>query len=127
MKNAIYINDLHFEHEQWKSELDFQKDKLNIFKNRLEEVASKWTKHDVLAKVEHYQNSFIRHKEVIDTIEHNINGHESKLTQRALANPTAIHHEHFKDHTGLREEMETQRKLFTELNTEFFRFLTEVM
>lgn len=127
MKKAIYINDLHFEHEQWNSELDFQKDKLNSFKNRLEEVASKWTDHDVLAKVEHFQNSFIRHKEVIDTIEHNINGHKSSLVQRAKDNPTAIHHEHFDDHTAMREEIEMQRKLFGELNAEYFRFLTKTM
>ncbi|MFT4568448.1 MAG: hypothetical protein ACI9FN_003417 [Saprospiraceae bacterium] len=75
-KKAIYIDDLHFEHKLWKSQLEFQRDELKVFTHRLEEVVVRWTDKDVLSKVEHFQNVFIRHNEVIDTLIHDINEHE---------------------------------------------------
>lgn len=127
MKNKVYISDLHFEHIAWNSELSFQKDELKIFENRLEEVASRWTKKEVLIQVEHFQNNFIRHNEVIDTLKHNINSHEKELADFAEDHPVAVDHAHFKDHTSLRDEVETQRKLYEALKTDFLRFLTQTM
>ncbi|WP_452598326.1 hypothetical protein [Pontimicrobium sp. MEBiC01747] len=127
MKNKIYISDLHFEHTAWKSELSFQKDELKIFQNRLEEVASRWTKKEVMVQVEHFQNNFLRHNEVVDTLLHKINIHEDELSTFAKEHPIALDHIHFNDHKAFRDEIETQRKIFSELKTEFLRFLTETM
>lgn len=127
MKDKIYLSDLHFEHISWNSELAFQKDELKIFKNRLEEVASRWTKKEVMIQVEHFQNNFLRHNEVIDTLKHKVNAHEKELVDFAKEHPIALDHVHFKDHTSFRDEIETQRKLYAELKTEFLRFLTETM
>lgn len=127
MKTKIYISDLHFEHKAWSSELSFQKDELKIFRNRLEEVASRWTVKDVMKQVEHFQNNLIRHNEVVDTLVHDVNAHEHELSRFAKENPVAIDHVHFKDHAKLRGEVETQRKLYGELKSEFMRFLTETM
>jgi Asp-tRNA(Asn)/Glu-tRNA(Gln) amidotransferase C subunit len=127
MKDKVYMSDLHFEHVAWNSELSFQKDELKIFQNRLEEVASRWTKKEVMVQVEHFQNNFLRQNEVIDTLKHDINSHEKHLVDFEKEHPIAADHVHFKDHTKFRDEVETQRKLYGELKTEFFRFLTKTM
>lgn len=127
MKNKIHISDLHFEHVHWLSSLLFEKDELKSFQNRLEEVAPRWTEQDVLAQVEQYQNKFIRHNEVLDTLVHDIRANEKKLADRAKENPTAINHVHFKDHTSLRDRVEMQQKIYGELKTLFLRFLTSTM
>ena len=127
MKNKVYMSDIHFEHTAWNSELAFEKDELKNFQNRLEEVASRWTTNEVMVKVEHFQNNFLRHNEVIDTLRHDINSHEHELVKFVEEHPIALDHVHFKDHTAFRDKVETQRNLYAELKTEFLRFLTETM
>ena len=127
MKNKIYISDLHFEHTSWKSELLLQKDELKIFQKRIEEIASRLPQNSILKKVEHFQNNFIRHNEVIDILLHSVGEHEQELSSFAKDHPVAINHVYFKDHSSLREEIETQRKIYLELKTEFMSFLTEAM
>jgi hypothetical protein len=36
--NKVHIDDLHFDHKVWKRELNFYKDELMVFQNRLDEV-----------------------------------------------------------------------------------------
>ena len=126
-KKPIYLDDLHFEHKLWKSQLEFQRDELKVFTNRLEEVVIRWTDNDVLRKVEHFQNSFIRHNEVIDTLIHDINEHEHNLSVRAIANPVAIDHVHFNDHTEFRVSIADQMKIYDDMKKKYIRFLTEAM
>ncbi|HFB99861.1 MAG TPA: hypothetical protein ENJ53_03555 [Phaeodactylibacter sp.] len=123
----IYIKDLHFEHERWLREIDFWKDELKIFADRLGEIVSRWTDHSVLAKAEHFQNQFIRHNEVVDKLKHDIKAKENTLVDYAIAHPVAINHVHFSDHVSLRDRMETQEKIYNDLKGEFFRYMTEVM
>ena len=126
-KKAIYINDLHFEHKQWMSELEFQRGELKSFIKRLEEVVVRWTDKEILRQVEHFQNQFILHDEVIDTLVHDINLEEQKLSTFAASHPVAIDHVHFEDHGGMRERNEDQSRIFTNLRKEYMRFLTTAM
>lgn len=128
MKNkAVYMDDLHFEHKHWLSQLEFQVDELKIFTHRIEEVVVRWTDKDVLARLEQFQNKFIVHKEVLDTLFHDINLHEQELVKFAKDHPVAVNHVHFKDHGKLRDYVEMQIKLFNELKKEFMRFLSFAM
>lgn len=126
-KKPIYMSDLHFEHKTWKSEMDFQKNELDFFKKRLEEVVPRFTGQTVLSKAEQFQNQMIRHNEVVDTLLHDINGEEQSLVDFAHDHPVAMDHVHFKDHTSLRDKMETQRKIYAEFKQKYFRYLTETM
>ena len=127
MKKVNYISDLHFEHVAWIKELSFQRGELKSFQNRLEEVVPNYTSTEVLSKVEQFQNKFIRHNEVIDTLEHEVNEHEHNLVSFAKSHPIAIDHVHFKDHTGIREKVESQLDIYKELKKKFMRFLTQTM
>lgn len=127
MKKKTYMTDLHFDHKVWENQLDFQKGELNFFKERLEEVSSKWTDQDVLKQVEHFQNAFRIHSNKIDELQHEINVHEDALVARTKENPVAIDHVHFEDHKEQRAEIETQWKLYNELKQEYMDFLRTAM
>ena len=123
----VYLQDLHFEHRLWTNQLSFYKQEVNIFENYLGEVSVKNTNHDAMAGVEHFQNQFIRQKEVIDELVHDIKIHEQNLAQFAKEHPVAIDHVHFHDHTSFRDRMEMFEKIYAELKMEFRRFLAKWM
>ena len=125
-KKPIYISDLHFDHKLWISELLFWKDEIGTFKHRLEELTERVGKRETMARVEKYQNQFIRHNEVIDTLKHDINVAEHKLVVFIEKHPEAVNKEYFEDHEPLRERMEMQKKLYGELKINFLNFLREV-
>ena len=126
-KQNIYLSDLHFEHEQWLKELVFWEDEIGLYNKRLGEIVVRYTDSSVKAELEHFQNQFIRHDEVIDILKHDIRKHESQLVKYASEHPVAIDRVHFEDHTGLRERMDTQRKIYADLKDEFYQFLNRNM
>jgi hypothetical protein len=124
---VLYNEDLHFEHTQWRSELSFWEDELKSFKNRLAELVVRWTDKTVLAQLEHYQNQFILHGEVIDTLQHEINVHETDMAQHSKLNENVINRTFGKQHVAFRNKMETQRQIYADLKKDFFRFLSKYM
>jgi hypothetical protein len=127
MKQAIHYTDLHFEHEVWAKELAFLKDEVAFFERRLGELVTKNTDKDMLAQLEQFQNRFIRQKEVNDELNHDINVHEDKLQQFIEEHPVAIDHVRFNDQATLRDKMDTNRKLYADLKTEYFKFMAKWM
>ena len=124
---VIYNTDLHFEHKQWRSELAFWEDELKSFENRLEELVNRWTDKNVLAQLEHYQNAFIRHAEVIDILQHDINVHETDMSTHNKNHEEVLNTTLVKKHVEFRNRMEIQRHIYAELKKEFFHFLTKYM
>jgi len=122
-RENVYMHELHFEHKIWINELSFYEDEIKIYEHRLEELVMKSRNPDMLAQLEHFQNQFIREKEVIDILKHDINSHEHKLSEYAETHPIAIEHVHFKDHSDLRDRMERFYKIWIELKEEFYAFL----
>jgi hypothetical protein len=126
-QNHVYIGDLHFDNMEWINALQFYKEELGIFERRLEEIVSRNSKTEVLAELEHFQNQFIREREVIDELRHDIKAGENLLAKAAKAHPVAIDHRYFTDHTELRDRFQTFEKIYRELKAEFHRWLTRHM
>ena len=124
---VLYNSDLHFEHVHWRRELSFWEDEIKSFKNRLEELVMRWTDKDVMAQLEHYQNQFIRQNEVIDGLQHQINVHETNMSEHDIKHEDVLDCSLVKNHIEFRNKMETQRKIFEELKKEFFNFLSKYM
>lgn len=122
-----HITTMHSEHVEWLKELNFARDEMASFKNRLSEVAMRNTVTDVLSRLEQFQNQIIRQNEVADQIEHEINVHEDQLVANAKSNTVAVDHRQLPDHVALRENMETFRKLFSEMKEDLTRFLAETL
>ncbi|MCF4101390.1 hypothetical protein L1I30_06915 [Gillisia sp. M10.2A] len=128
METQVFFNsDLHFEHVQWQRELLFWEDELKSFKNKLEELATRWTDKSVLAQLEQFQNKFIRHGEVIDELQHEINVHETNMAEHSIKNEEVLDYSLLKNHINFRSKIETQRSIYQDLKKDLFRFLSKYM
>lgn len=122
----IDVRNLHYENKVWKNELLFVADEIQVYENRLTDLVMGETPHEMLPKLEHFQNQFIREKEVIDHLKHDVNSHEHKLvewvrTEKGNEESLAVKHE------ALQERMAIFRKIFAELKGKFYQFLAEYM
>ena len=123
MYQTISITKLHHEYHLWIAELNFCKEELKIFEHHLEDIIAKHTITEITSQVEHFQNQFIRHKEVIDELKHDLNIAEKQLAAFAKdLSDAGIMNIKMDNHTRLRDEVFTQRKIFNELKKEFRSF-----
>lgn len=122
MKSTQDIAQLHFEHQVWGKELAFFADELKSYENRLEELVTASSDHDMLARLEQFQNQFIRQKEVIDQLDRDIRVHEQHLAKLAQKDMEAAPSDSGL-HERMREDMNQFRKIYGDLKTEFFRFM----
>ncbi len=120
-----YIGDLHFDHMEWLNALRFYKDELGILEHRLEEMVRRNTSTEVMAELEHFQNQFIREREVIDELRHDIKQQENVLEKEAKEHPVGLDHRYYADHTELRDRMDTYEKLYHELKRDYHRWLAK--
>jgi hypothetical protein len=127
MSDQKYIQELHVDHKMWLSELTLASDQVKSFQNRLEEVVKANNTVEVLAQVEHFQNQFIREKEIIDILNHDIHESEAKLTTQVASNTIAVDHRKVSDDEGLRDRMLGFQKIFAEMRTEFTSFLAKTL
>ncbi len=111
----------HYEHRIWMNELDFYADEIKIFEHQLEELAGSNIK-ELLPGVEQFQNNFIRQKEVLDQLRHDIKVHEQALAHDAGAANEVIADRHH-DHEASREQIVTFKKIFAELKEDYLQFL----
>ena len=122
-----YIGDLHHDQREWLNALTFYKEDITILEHRLEDIVRRNNKPEVMAQVEHFQNQFIREREVIDELRHDIKQEENVMEKEMKDHPVAIEHRYFKDHTELRDRFQTFEKLYRELKQEFQQWLVQWM
>lgn len=114
---------VHFEHRLWVNELKFFADELKIYERQLEELVRKSVKKEAMQELEQFQNQFIRQKEVLDTLQHDIHIHEQKLSeaiQDSRELPLDLEYHEF-----MKEQMGSFRSIYAELKGNFYRFLNK--
>lgn len=126
-KEMVYDENLHFEHQNWKSEMDFWKDELKTFNNRLSELITRYTSKEVLKQMEHYQNEFALHSGVIDDLQETIEKHEASIAGHSQTGNESMDIALVKTHMNFREKIETQRQIYVDMKKNFLRFLTKYM
>ena len=126
-EQKVHIDDLHFEHQRWEKELKFFLEELPFFQARLEEVAKRYTSKDVLKELDHFQNQLYIERNAMDGLLHDITIHEQEIARYAKDHPVAVDHVLFKDHSPLRDKIDTNRKMMHDLKMEFNRYLTKWM
>jgi hypothetical protein len=119
--------DLHFENDMWLNAIKFYNDELVIFENRLAEVSSRNSSVEVKAQIERFQNQFIRERDILVQLRHDIKSSENELIQYAKDKPVAVDHVYFRNHTGLEDRMNTFVTIWKELRSDYMRFLKEWM
>lgn len=123
--NKHSILEIHTEHTNWYSKLDFYKDEIAILENQLEEVAAKTKKKDILAEIEKFQNQFIIQKDNIDRIRHDVNIDEDKVIKELRQNPYNLDKHSIKEDSSIEDSIETFEKNFKELRYDFSTFLAK--
>ena len=118
----LEVNDiprLHFLHQLWENELNFYKDEVAMYEHHLERLVGKYEDRDALAEVEQLQNQFIRQKEVIDELNHEIHVQEHEICKAAKKgfNFEVV------EHSKLEEDIRIFRKLYNELKEHFHHFI----
>jgi hypothetical protein len=89
-------------------------------------VATKNTSKDVLREVEHFQNQFIRQKEVLDGLKHDIRLSEKQLVSLLKSlSEKQIEHLYVEDQEELRDAVVTYKKIYADLKTEFLNFIAK--
>jgi hypothetical protein len=126
-KEMLFNSNMHFEHQLWKGELAFWKDELKFFNHRLSELVTRWTKKEVLAQLEHYQNEFILHGGVIEDLQESIEEHETRIAAQSKKSTDVLDVQFAKKHMEFRDRIETQRHIYAKLKKEFFKFLEKYM
>ncbi|HVM87140.1 MAG TPA: hypothetical protein VMT76_03065 [Puia sp.] len=106
----------------WKHELSSIKQQIRHFEQQLEEMATQKLPRNLLAQIEHFQNLFICHKEVIDTLRHDLPDSRQKVenifnVQRSVKNDS----QH-----ALSERMNTFKKIFNDVRDEFKNFSSSI-
>lgn len=79
MNKRKNIRHWHSLHNDWLRALKFYEEELAILNDRLTEIAGKNTSTEIGAQVEHYQNSFILHRNNINELEHAIHSNLEKV------------------------------------------------
>ncbi len=113
----------HFEHRLWANEIDFFADELKIYEHRLEGLVKKHTDKEMLSRLEQFQNQFIRQKEVIDALRHDIHVQEEKFREAIQKKQELPMDEEY--HTYLCEQMDSFRAIYGDLKNKFYRFMAK--
>jgi len=116
------IEQFHEELQSWKHELSSIKQEIRHFEHELEELATQKLPRTLLAQLEHFQNIFICHKEVIDTLRHDMPDSHKKVENtfnilRSVKNDS----QH-----ALSERMETFKRIFNDVKNEFKHFYSSL-
>jgi hypothetical protein len=125
--NQQYLKTLHAENVEWSKSLGFYSDELKSFELRLSEVVIANTGTEVLSQAEHFQNQFIRQREVIDILNHEMNVGEDKILEEVKNNDVATDHRKMEDHSELRDQMQAFEKIYREMKAEFIEYLSKVL
>lgn len=120
---TISINSLHLEYQLWINELNFAKEEINIFEKYLGEIVCKNTSKETLKRGEHFQNSFISQKEVIDVLKHNLHISEKQLATYAhKLSGDSLETVKMDNHSKLREDVHLFRDIYSDLKKQFREF-----
>ncbi|MCB0560999.1 MAG: hypothetical protein H6573_29295 [Lewinellaceae bacterium] len=114
---------VHFEHRLWVNELNFFADELKIYEHQLEELVTKADRKEAMQELEQFQNQFIRQKEVLDALQHDIHIHEQKLSEAVQEQQKLPLDPEY--HNFLKEQMESFRSIYAELKKRFYLFLNK--
>jgi hypothetical protein len=127
MENKAHLNEAHSKMHEWQKELTFYADELKIFENRLGELVIKNNKKDLLAELEHFQNQFIRHQEVIDTLKHDCKLFEHAIVKEVEHNLIATNRRTIDIPVNLADQYHTFLRIYKELKTDFEKFLAKTL
>lgn len=109
----------------------FFNQEIALFEGYLSEIAKRWTDHEVLAELEHFQNQFIIQKEHAEQLAHDISAFQHNMSVFVKSNESVIEHKYFdskaNETSKVAERVETYKSVYAALKKEFRIFLSKYM
>ena len=119
MHTIQQLQEMLAEHKEWQGKINFYNEQLGSLTRELNDFVMREKNKQSLSSVEHFQNQFIRQKEVLDIMRHDFKQHENTIeghSKNPLQNLAAMH-------MSEREKLNQFEKIFKELREEFHVFL----
>lgn len=111
------------EHFTWLKHLDFYKAQLVVMDKELLGFAKESSSKKVAPRVEQFQNQFIRQREVMDELRHNVKQHENEIERMTRFALEYLRDRVTRDHIVLRGEYKRFVELFIEMEQDFHDFM----
>jgi hypothetical protein len=118
-----YSNDLRYDHHIWENELNFYKNELSIFEERLTDMIQRKPSDLLLRELEQFQNQFIRQKEVVDELNHKIHLYDDELQGIPAQIMLDKQSQEITKHKRLEDDLQTNRRLYFDLRNRFNLYL----
>ena len=119
MESTASIEQFQVELQSWKRELSSSKEEIKSFEKELAGLATHSHNRDIFPHIEHFQNNFIRQKEVIDELRHDLPDSTRRMESIFYSTSNGTEHD---VHAELSDRMDMFRKLYQELREKFQRF-----
>lgn len=107
--------------------MDLTRDEILSFENRLQEIAKANTGKDILVQVEHFQNQFIRQKEILDALRHDIHEDELRIAENVKEDSVVVEHIKLEENFRLKDGMQTFQKICNKLRSEYMLFIANIL
>ena len=119
---------LHFESNEWLSEIALWKDETSFFQKLLEKVAPKATSRESKIELEHLQNKIIHYRfEVLDELRNTVLLHErylASLLDFSIVDSEQVYRE---KHKTIADQMGSFTKEFKIIKKDLFSFAEELL
>jgi chromosome segregation ATPase len=125
MHTKQQLNEMKNEHDQWQDRIRFYKDEISHFNNHLGRLSLSRKSVDLMASVEHFQNQFIRQKEVLDIIRHDFKQHENLIEALEGGSAAEPNDGIQRIHSIQRDKLDQFEHIFHELRNDFNVFLNK--
>ncbi|CAL1521480.1 hypothetical protein [Chitinophaga sp. MM2321] len=122
MEITTQPTDLHQQINSWKEAVNDVRNDVKMMRERLEQIALSKAPREVMTKVEHFENRFLRQREVADEMFHDV----KQCAKSILDEPLKVVHDDRPvcDYNTMQHRMEIFQKLFAELKDDFNHFMT---
>ena len=127
MESTVSIDQFQEELQSWKHELSSIKQEIRHFEKHLENMSAKNLPKDLLAQLEHFQNSFICQKEVIDKLRHDLPDSRHKVENIYNSRHDRSSQDGLRAHDLLSDRMDMFRRIYGEVKEHFSRFESDWM
>lgn len=126
MHTEHQLTEMKNEHDTWQDRIRFYKDEISHFNQHLGRLSVSGAPRDIMVSIEHFQNQFIRQKEVLDIIKHDFKKHENLI--EAIEEGVSVEPSEGirRVHSVQREKLDQFERIFHDLRNEFNIFLNQV-
>jgi hypothetical protein len=120
---SLKANALETEHIKWLQSIDLVKSQMVAMQSQLEGFAKGKVPKSVAPKIEQFQNKFIRQREVVDILRHDVKAHENEIERMTNFALEYLRDRLTREHIKLKSEYNKFIELFLALEQDFNDFL----